>query len=302
MKPFFYAVLISLLLSACARNVLFQIFATPPSAQERELKQKLLKVATWNMEWLNHEENQGNVPRTTSDYKRLSRYAQILDADIIALQEVDGPDAAAKVFDAKVYDFHFTSDRNLQRTGFAYKRNLKVDKNPDFVALAVNSTRSAADITVKLDGNSLRILSVHLISGCWDDLLSDATEACQILNKQLPVLESWVKERGKQKTDFIIIGDFNRRMVPTDEFWEKLEHDAIPKIDIVNATEGRKSECWGGEYPYYLDHIILGNGASRFLKRDSFQQMLYSKDDEPYKEKLSDHCPIAVILELACTK
>jgi hypothetical protein len=43
----------------------------------------------------------------------------ILDADVIALQEVDGPEAARLIFDPAEYEFHFSSQNNPQRTGFA---------------------------------------------------------------------------------------------------------------------------------------------------------------------------------------
>jgi len=65
-----------------------------------------VKIATWNLEWLNAENNRGNVKRNNADYASLRKYADRLDADVVAFQEVDGVDAAKRVFDPAVYAFH----------------------------------------------------------------------------------------------------------------------------------------------------------------------------------------------------
>ena len=40
-----------------------------------------LRVATWNLEWLNRRDGTGPVKRVEADYARLRRYADKLDAD-----------------------------------------------------------------------------------------------------------------------------------------------------------------------------------------------------------------------------
>ncbi|NEQ44067.1 MAG: hypothetical protein F6K00_11130 [Leptolyngbya sp. SIOISBB] len=68
-----------------------------------------LKIATWNIENLRASENSGPNPRTRADYQRLAQYSEQLDADIVALQEVEGVAAAIQVFDENEYDFFFSS-------------------------------------------------------------------------------------------------------------------------------------------------------------------------------------------------
>jgi len=59
--------------------ILFFILALPLQAQE-------LKIASWNIAWLgSHKFN----TRTPDDYALLAKYAKQLDADVIALQEVE---------------------------------------------------------------------------------------------------------------------------------------------------------------------------------------------------------------------
>lgn len=256
-----------------------------------------LRVATWNIAWLNHNDSEGEIPRNPADYGRLQEYARRLDADIVALQEVDGKEAALRVFDPAVYAFHFTSDEGyLQRTGFAYKRGLRVLPQPDLFELAIAGTRRAADIEVDVDGRRLRLLSVHLKSGCWDDPLETDTLACNILRKQLAVLEEWVDCRAQKAVAFAVLGDFNRRFTPKDAFWAELDDSDPPNANLVSVTEGHTSQCWEGEYPLYVDHIVLDKHAASWLLPASFQQLLYDPVDTPHKATLSDHCPLAITL------
>src|SRR5690606_9711500 len=98
-----------------------------------------VRVASWNVEYLltpathlalrDHcAERGGEVrgddrtlpcaitrrePRTEADYAALRRYAAELRADIVALQEVDGSEAAALVFPG--YDFCFSDRAHTQK-------------------------------------------------------------------------------------------------------------------------------------------------------------------------------------------
>lgn len=62
-----------------------------------------LVVGTWNLEHLAAEVGAGCRPRTERDYAKLRQTADALDADIVALQEVESAAAAARVFDPDDY-------------------------------------------------------------------------------------------------------------------------------------------------------------------------------------------------------
>ena len=59
-----------------------------------------------------------------ADYASLRHYAATLAADIVALQEVDGPEAAALVFPG--YDYCFSTRAHTQKNGFAIRRGAAV--------------------------------------------------------------------------------------------------------------------------------------------------------------------------------
>ena len=60
-----------------------------------------LKLATWNIAWLTDRDHllpRDRTQRRPADVALLAGYARRLDADILALQEIDGPEAAARVY------------------------------------------------------------------------------------------------------------------------------------------------------------------------------------------------------------
>src|SRR5690349_12774389 len=112
----------------------FLLLLAPPLAAAE------LKLATWNLAWLtlrpagDPELPRDLTTRRPADFDLLAAYARRLDADMVALQEVDGPEAAARVFDPRTYEFHFAQERDVQRVGFAVRRGLRVTRHPDLDA------------------------------------------------------------------------------------------------------------------------------------------------------------------------
>lgn len=262
-----------------------------------------LKLATWNMEWLT-QRTQGDpglppdvVPKGPEDWAALRRYALTLDADVVAFQEVDGPEIAARVFPPDRYAVFVTGDRVTQRVGFAVRRGISVVQNADLAGLDVQPEarfplRTGADITLDLPGGRLRILTLHLKSGCFQQPLTNSGRTCSTLRRQIAPLQGWIAQRREEGVPFVIMGDFNRRMDGRDELLAAL-NDAAP---LARATEGRASPCWGGNS--FIDHILAGGAARAWMQRDTMRVLVYRETDERMKEHLSDHCPVSVRLKL----
>lgn len=260
---------------------------------------EVIKIAAWNIEHLRAENNVGSVKRTDADYEALAVLAEELDADIIALQEVDGPAAAERVFDPREYDFFFSDRNNVQRTGFAVRKGIEVVADEDFTELALDgSVRRGTDITVKVGDQRLRLLSVHLKSRCFDKPLTTDDRHCKKLAAQLAILEDWIDQRTAEGVPFIVLGDFNRRFdADGDTFFLEIDDGDPAPLDLVRAIEGVESECLGGRFPLYIDHIVLDEQAAPMLVPGSFEQIEITEADEQ-DFALSDHCPIAVRLNL----
>jgi hypothetical protein len=160
-----------------------------------------LKIATWNLNWLTGRADGDPAlppdvhPRSAEDFAKLREYAANLDADVIAIQEVDGAEVASRLFPREAYSIHMTHDPVVQRVGIVVRRGLSYDVNPDLQSLADAGThlRSGADITLHLPQGALRILAVHLKTGCHDGPLSGhAHGACLELHDQLRPLREWI--------------------------------------------------------------------------------------------------------------
>ncbi|HEU4578355.1 MAG TPA: endonuclease/exonuclease/phosphatase family protein [Polyangiaceae bacterium] len=271
----------------------------PVSAQaqlERAAAPRSLTIASWNLDWLNRRAQRGPVRRGPADYQRLQRYAQRLRADVIAVQEVDGAEALQQVFAPDEYEYHVTSQRDVQRVGFAYRKGLLVERHPDLTALDVGGLRVGADLTVHVNGEALRLLAVHLKSGCFAAPLSSPRAACVKLQAQLPVLERWIDDRARAGEAFLVLGDFNRRLNARDPFYAELDDGEPPNADLSLLGEGHASRCWGGKYPEFIDHLLLSRDAAAWLQPNSFAELGYDDADAPFRSKLSDHCPIEVVL------
>ena len=135
---------------------------------------------------------------------------ETLDADIVALQEVDGPDAARLVFHD--YRFCFSGRVAVQNNGFAIRRGLPFSCGPELLDLSMNDdVRRGVELRL-FPGTpqELRLLSVHLKSGCAREPLESARAGCAVLARQVPVLERWIDAQANEHMPFAVLGDFNR--------------------------------------------------------------------------------------------
>lgn len=270
-----------------------------PGAPERGLPppQRPLRLATWNLQWLLEADDHGPVARPPAAFARLGKYAQRLDADIVAVQEVESTAALARVFDPERYAFYVTSDPTPQRTGFVYDKRLTTRVHPDYTPLRGANLRSGADLGVEWNGTWIRLLSVHLKSGCYARPLG-ASEACTKLQAQVPKLEAWLDARAREGTPYAVLGDFNRHLfaASNDPVWRALDDGEPPESDLSAPTRGERSRCWHGLHAEYIDHIVLSRTLTTFLVPGSFAQQLYDAEDAPHRKQLSDHCPISLRL------
>jgi endonuclease/exonuclease/phosphatase family metal-dependent hydrolase len=256
-----------------------------------------LKIATWNLDWLTTREAGDRrlpadvVPRSAGDFDLLAAYAQELNADVVAIEEVDGSAAAMKLFPRDRYSIHMTRDHVVQRVGIAVRRGLRYDANLDVTGLSLGHLRSGADITLHLGAADLRILAVHLKKGCRDKPLQRARDkACLELESQIPLLAEWIAARRQEGVPFLVLGDFNRSMDGKDALLADLRQAA----PLVRATEGRSSPCWGNES--FIDHILAGGAAAEWMQPDTLRVMTFRETDTALKDRISDHCPVSVRL------
>lgn len=305
-----------------------------------------LKLASWNLEWLmtpvsfnalkatctpsTPSAAPGRRPagvarsipcdvaarleRGRADFAALARYARVLDADVIALQEVDGPEAAALVFPAARYRFCFTAARAVQNTGFAIRRGIPYRCGADYTPLALGARLRRGATLVLYPGTpaAVHLLGVHLKSGCARGPLSAAPRAdsCALLARQVPALETWIDNAAVNSTRFAVLGDFNRDLLAERgparsaegaqlNVWPEIDDGDPPGARLLNSAAGERfSNCVRGAlHSGYIDQILLGPALAAARVRGSFEHLTYSARDA-WRHKLSDHCPIAIRITL----
>ena len=268
-----------------------------------------LRIAAWNLEHLDDADGEGCVGRKAADYAVLARRIAGLDADVVAFQEVEDAAAASRVFPASDWHVEVSGRPPMARsracrdrpearlghlaTGFAVRRGLAYRRNPDLKVLGAGAAfqRWGADITVTAGGDELRLLSVHLRSGCWgaaQDRDPKRSRTCAMLRQQIERLAVWAGERRAENLPFVILGDFNRRLArPGDWAWRRLSPKSAP---LLLLTEGAPSRC-DPRFPAFIDHLVAGGGAERMRERGSFREW-------PRRGRHPDHCALSADFRL----
>jgi endonuclease/exonuclease/phosphatase family metal-dependent hydrolase len=255
------------------------------------------------MEHLAERDGTGCRPRVQADYEAMRDFAETLDADVVAFQEVESIAAVQRVFPAARYDIVIEARTGVrsgpcrgkdglfigpQRTGFAIRKGQSFRRHPDFTALQVGDgdLRSGVDITLSpRGGKPIRLLSVHLKSGCST---GSSNEACPVFFSQVPILEGWIDARADERVRFAVVGDFNRRFVKAgDVAWLDLDDGSPANADLALASGSRSATC-DPRYSDFIDYVVLDKRATGDLR--GFDGIRYPG------ERLSDHCPIVAVL------
>jgi endonuclease/exonuclease/phosphatase family metal-dependent hydrolase len=292
-----------------------------------------LTLATWNTEWLMTPEtfdalaascldparraagNERAIPCdlvsrgrwSDDDLERLRAFAATLDADVVALQEIDGVPAARRIFADRA--FCFTRRRHVQNVGFAIRKGIPFRCNRDVRALGLpeDDVRWGADVTLHPGTErELRLLAVHLKSSCNRDPLTSSRPDCGVLQRQVPVLEDWIDRRARDGSDFGVVGDFNRRFdrertAARDEsgaivaLWPEIDDGDPEGADLVDPGADRGPLACGNGRPARMpvDYLILGRRLADRLVPGSYRVHAY-----PAGGRWPDHCVISIELDL----
>lgn len=306
----------------------------PPPAQPD------LTLATWNLEWLmtpqtynallptcnktrQPKSNERAFPcspdhppvprRTQADFDAMARVAERIQADVVALEEVDGPEAGAQVFRQGWKLDCFVSRVHPQKVGFAIRDTVPYRCNPEYAELDIGGTsRAGADITLYPGtAKEIRLLAVHLKSGCFTGSLIGTTySACVKLQEQVPVLERWVDARATEGVAYAVLGDFNRRLevdagypVGPDESHPGSVFAALNDGKPVGATLKRATEgqtmvkCSSQDHnpPSPIDNLLIGVTLVARSTALQFERITFD-NNEAATLHLPDHCPVRLRL------
>jgi len=293
-----------------------------------------------------------STPPTSADYAAKLSGLQATIANliekggvkVIAFQEVRSAEVI-KTLLGKYADRYATCDAphdGFQTTAFAWDKRMgetgaKCSVNED---LAVSDNPGAKDarkvrpgLTLELAWGERRIsfLNVHLKSSCANivptpiyqaRLLDDPNPACQVLNRQVAPIERWLDSVAARSPDFVLLGDFNRRIdeeaaanirpeqvrldgsnpagvppqdangkVATRYLWQELNDGsrALKQVPLTKVDAG----CRGFTG---LDHIVLSGALAARQAPDIGSYKTAVVQAPGQRIETSDHCPRSVTL------
>lgn len=261
-----------------------------------------INIASWNMNWLTMDANEFNQRRDV-DIRTLRGYAANVNADVIALQEVESPAAAFRVFGPSYTYFFAGEPGNPRRAAILVRESstLRVeDSNRYFPLNTTGNITDGVDITLSNGDAKLRLLNVDLYEGCPNENLEvDETMACVNLSDQVNALANYVGDRSQERIPFMLLGDFGRylsretqRSIPADMINQL--NDRVPphrgQLQLVNTGT---PECWSGRQEDFVDYLIADTRATAMLVPNTFYEIAYSERNFDRNHiNLSEHCPI----------
>lgn len=273
-----------------------------------------LRFATWNIEHLGSP-GEGCLLRDDSDYLAIRDYLNVLEADVIAFQEVASFDAARRVFPEDRWDLvlthrPFKGERPLcwleipltqdepnrlgdLQTGFAVRKSVSFTVHPTYKEIGdtiegKGEEPYAADISIDVEGRVLRLLSVHLHAGCPVGE-EDMSTSCSAIHSQAMHIRRWVDDQQTDAETLILLGDFNRVFRRDDPFWRNALPLGVAQVAV--SAEGMEQNCL--RRPEFIDHVVIVHPAH--FKFFFGQQPLIRFDAKNHL--ISDHCPVFVDLQ-----
>lgn len=285
------------------------------SSEPETVQSEGWKVATWNVEHLAFPPTNGCKPRTVAELAGLKAYAENLDADIVALQEVASVAAVEQLFPSSEWQI-FMSDRpdsnpyecresgftsTQQKVGYAVRNGIPVvgAESLDEFGLEMPGLRYGMELTVTSPFGDMTLLNLHMKSGCFVDNYSRAdSDACQVFSEQAPILDNWIEQREKAGQPYVMLGDLNHRLsAPYNHLTRQLATNTDGSESTLINTTAPLISC----HPYYpapIDHIFVGHLDPKAV--DLTAATVEFEDMASADAMLSDHC--AMILTLTKTQ
>ena len=242
---------------------------------------------------------------------RLRAYARRLDADVVALQEVDGPHAAARVFDPAALRLPLRPARTTcsapaSRCGArCAPRATRISTGSTCAPARARSLRRGTDITVHAPGQA----ATAPRCACSRSISTPAARPARCDRADAGMRDAappgggpgadWIAARRREGVAFAILGDFNRRMTGrTDEIAARPGRAETP---LLRATEGSSNPCWSQcarRAALHRPHPARRRRRSAGSSAIACACWSMPSATRSYRDRLSDHCPVSIRLRL----
>jgi len=268
-----------------------------------------IKITTWNILCLREIQepafcntDMGNeYVRSPEQVEALRLHAEAIGTDLLFLQEVETRAAVVNLLPGwEVFDIG--TDGQKMAVAIAPGSTVKIREVSALTELSLGSSQLRQGLVALVDhaGVSVRILSVHLKSGCQVAPFESNNANCGALRDQLEVLKDWIREREAQNQPYMMVGDFNRTLEDNDPFMLGLE-DAAGK-PLYRTTVGQRPSCWdhfpdAPSYPSFIDHHIASPTVVAAWGTPTLNIYNYTETYPDAWLYVSDHCAITANFE-----
>ena len=259
-----------------------------------------IRFGGWNITNLHHESGvplrDGAKARDDIDFDNLRQFAEGLNLDIVALQEIGSPAALTRVFPESDYYLVMATDyvpgaendppekRDIYNA-FAIRKSvlptMPAVRTLDALhilhlevqggAASDRPVRSGLILPLTVAGQPVEILNVHLKSSCNSSSLDPVYDTratgqvnpsrydCRTLLAQTAILENWIEQRHELGIRVIVLGDFNRRLNRTggvDHMWQMLEDGGPDGLQLIKAPTTPNTVCWPQPHSGFFEDSI----------------------------------------------
>ncbi|MES3024281.1 MAG: endonuclease/exonuclease/phosphatase family protein [Pseudomonadota bacterium] len=289
---------------------------------------------------------------TPADYEQkvdamretITKLIETQNVGVFAFQEIRSEDVIKNMLGkyADRFETCAAPHSGFQTVGFAWKRSLtskpgkcvtnqELAVREDPANAASHAVRPGVALELLVNGKMITFMNVHLKASCANLLargnwaartLVDPDPACRVFNRQVPILERWIESVARTSPNFVLLGDFNRRIdeeaqaaVPASEvrvdhtlpssenvadasgyvqtkyLWQEIS-DGSPVLHQV-ALKETDAACKGFTG---LDHIVVSDALLAQQKKPptSIKTPVFQHPGQLIET--SDHCPRTMML------
>lgn len=290
-----------------------------------------------------------NLTRTPATYQqKLDNLRATVEAliereavRVIAFQEVRSSDVIRVVLGkyASKFDVCDAKHNAFQTLAFAWDKSLTSKPgvcetesrlavlDPPADPTAFRRVRPGLSLTLTINDAPVTFMNVHLKAGCASvnnsnerfpgRMIDEPFEACEVLNRQVPLLEQWLESVSRTSPRFVLMGDFNRRIddelvmapdqsqvrrdgsdpakenriddkgrVTTKFLWQEISDGSPVMHQIALSTKDGGCEGFQG-----LDHIVISDALKKINAGVIGSKKIGVVTLANQAIETSDHCP-----------
>ncbi len=249
-------------------------------------------VATFNIAWLGDGKSD-RIDRIEEDYKNVADVISQIEADVIALQEIENDAAIKRVLKyLPQYDYFIDNNAGAQNVGLIYNRELEVEILDVYEPVTTGNKRLRPGLWARIKkGNfDFYAMVVHFKSTSRYDKGEEGKKRSRgIRRKQAEVINHWADSllHNGSEQDIIILGDFNDSPV-------KKRYNTLNKINSKNL-EFVTADLYSCKFEKLkgIDHLLVSTSAKeRLLAKSIGVYNLHKAYKKNIAKNISDHCPV----------